>query len=189
MEKAVVVITGGPGFGKTQIIEKLAESGFWIGGEHARDLMNEQVKNGGDLLPWKNIKAFQQEVLKRRVCFYNSVEPGELAFSDRGIPDQLAFARYRGFSDHEILLKKAKKYRYFPLVFITSPWKDIYQQDEVRKESFVEACRIHDVVCETYEDLGYQLVDLPKDSIEERVTFITNHITKLNDEFIKKKFF
>ncbi len=177
MEKKIVVITGGPGFGKTKIIEELSKSGYITGNEFARELIVEQLKIGGDLLPWKNLKAFQQAVLKHRIGFYESVAVDALAFADRGIPDQLAFARFRGFEPSVLLKESAKDYRYYDCVFVTAPWEEIYSNDEIRSERFEEACRLHRIICETYKDLGYVLVDIPQLPADERARFIINYLT------------
>ncbi len=168
------IITGGPGFGKTSIIKELSKSGYKTGEEIARDIIHNQLKVDGGILPWKNVKAFQQEVFGRRLSFYDSIGEEELAFSDRGIPDQLAFARFRGFSP-EILKESADKYRYASTVFIASPWKEIYVIDDIRKETFEEACRMHEMVCKVYNELGYKLVELPKANVKERVVFVLNY--------------
>ena len=39
----VYVISGGPGFGKTVLIEKLHELGYQVGGEIARQIMVQQI--------------------------------------------------------------------------------------------------------------------------------------------------
>lgn len=189
MKKAVIIITGGPGSGKSSLVDHLGREGYRVGTEAAREIMDEQLSKGGDTLPWKNILKFRQEVFERRLEFLNSVPDGELAFSDRGIPDQLAFARYQESKDLAWLVEKAKSYRYFPHVFITSPWKEIFRQDQVRTETFEEACRIHQFIFQTYQELGYTLIELPKTAIKSRIQFIKNHITELNYEFIKKKVF
>ena len=172
MRKNIYIITGGPGFGKTEIVTELQNCGYICSGEFAHELIEEQQASGGEILPWKNPKLFQQEILKRRIAFYESVPDGTLAFADRGIPDQLAFARYKGFSAPDILIQKSLEYRYAPLVFITPPWPEIYRNNSVRTESFQEATEIHKVVLETYFSLNYQLIDLPLVSVKKRVDFI-----------------
>lgn len=187
--KKVVIITGGPGFGKTSVVNALGRIGYRVGGEVARKLIEEQLAEGGESLPWKNRKAFQEEVFRRRLAFFESSDEHEWTFSDRGIPDQLAFARYRGFENPLGLVENAKKYRYFQVVFVTPPWKEIYRQDRIRTESFEEACQIHELIIQTYHELNYQAIDLPLTTVLKRVEFIQQYLIKLNDEFITKKIF
>lgn len=172
LSKSIYIITGGPGFGKTQLIEALRTAGFLCSGEFARDLIESQLACGGEILPWKNPKLFQQEVLKKRIEFFESVPEGQIAFADRGIPDQLAFAEYKGFRKPEILVEATKKYRYAGTVFVTPPWPEIYENDPIRTETFEEAEKIDLQIRETYSGLNYRIIDLPLKSVEQRINAI-----------------
>ena len=48
------VITGGPGTGKTSLIEELKTVGYQTVKEVARDIIKEQQLQGGNALPWKD---------------------------------------------------------------------------------------------------------------------------------------
>ena len=176
MLKKIVIITGGPGFGKTSLIRELTNRKWLTGEESAREIITEQQRIDGDILPWRNMKAFQQEVLKRRIAFFESVPDGALAFSDRGIPDQLAFALYRGFRPSVLLKSKVEEYCYFPSVFICQPWLDIYVKDDIRQETYTEACKIHRFICDTYSELGYNLIGLPMWGVSGRADFILDYL-------------
>ena len=177
-QKQIYIITGGPGFGKTELINELQRSGHLCSGEFARDLIQSQQKSGGEILPWKNPKLFQQEVLKQRIAFFDSVPENSFAFADRGIPDQLAFARYKGFGTPEILVESSRIYRYAPQVFVTPPWPEIFENDPIRTETFEEAVLIHQAVLETYSDLNYQVIELPLLPVKKRVDFLLQTIPK-----------
>jgi predicted ATPase len=178
--KNIFVITGGPGFGKTAVIDELRSIGYLCSGEFARDTIEKQQKMGGDLLPWKRPKLFQKEILQLRKDFYESVPDRTIAFADRGIPDQLAFARYKGFGTPEILKISSEKYRYAPQVFVTPPWPEIFTNDIIRNETYEEALLIHQSILETYSDLNYQIIELPLTSVCERTGFILQTIQKLS---------
>lgn len=172
MQKNIYIVTGGPGFGKTALINELRNLGYNCSGEFAHDLIEEQQASGGEILPWKNPKLFQQEILKRRIAFFESVPDGTVAFADRGIPDQLAFARYKGFGTPDVLIRKSTEYQYARVVFVAPPWPEIFKNNSIRSESFQEAIAIHHVICETYSSLHYQLIDLPLVSVKKRVDYI-----------------
>jgi predicted ATPase len=172
LEKQIHIITGGPGFGKTALAEELRRHQYLCSGEFARDIIEEQQNIGGDLLPWKNPRQFQQAVLQLRAEFFESVPDHCLAFADRGIPDQLAFARYRGFGSPAILKQSVQQYRYAPQVFVTPPWPEIFVRDTIRNETYEEALCIHQIIIDTYSELNYQIVELPLVSIKERMNFI-----------------
>ena len=177
-EKQIYIITGGPGFGKTALIEGLRKCGYLCSGEFARDLIESQLNSGGDILPWKNPKLFQQEVLTKRINFFESVAGKAIAFADRGIPDQLAFAHYHGFGAPKILSESTMKYRYAPYVFVTPPWKEIFENDLIRTESFEESARIHQTVLDTYIDLNYQVIELPLLPVRERLQYLIQTLLK-----------
>lgn len=179
MEKRIYVITGGPGFGKTELIEELRKSGYFCSGEFARDLIEDQLETGGEILPWKNSKLFQQEVLRQRIAFFESVPDDTFAFADRGIPDQLAFARYKGFGSPEVLVQSAQKYRYAPIVFVTPPWPEIFVNDSIRIESYEEAVLIHKTVLDTYLGLNYTIIELPLIPVIQRIELILLTIQKI----------
>lgn len=170
--KNIFVITGGPGFGKTALINELRLKGYLCSGEFARDTIEKQQRIGGELLPWKKPKQFQEEILRLRKDFYESVPDQTLAFADRGIPDQLAFAHYKGFGVPQILKASAEKYRYAQKVFVTPPWPEIFVNDSIRSETYDEATFIHQSVLDIYHQLDYQIIELPLFSVNERLAFI-----------------
>ncbi len=176
IEKSIYIITGGPGFGKTELIEALKTDGYLCSDEFARDLILEQLKTNGDIVPWKKPKLFQQEILKRRTAFFNSVQQDILAFADRAIPDQLAFARYKGFGSPPVLEEAVRQYRYAPIVFVTPPWPDIYTNDDIRTETIGEAEKLHEVIVDTYKNLNYQIIELPLLPISERKKYILQNL-------------
>lgn len=177
-QKQIYIVTGGPGFGKTALIEELRKCGYLCSGEFARELIESQLYLEGEILPWKNPKFFQQEVLKKRINFFESVPGNTIAFADRGIPDQLAFARYYGFGAPKILSESSLKYRYSPYVFVTPPWEEIFENDLIRTESFEESVRIHQIVIDIYTDLNYQVIELPLLPVEERLQYLIQILLK-----------
>ena len=62
--------------------------------------------------------------------------------------------------------------RYNKQVVIAPPWKDIYGKDEERRQSWEVAVRTHDVMAETYDALGYRLIELPRGTVEHRAAFL-----------------
>lgn len=172
----VYVITGGPGFGKTVLIEKLHELGYPTGGEIARQIIAQQIAGGGGLLPWVDGKGFEKKVTKERIDFLNRTDIKSIAFSDRGLPDQAAFSWYKG-KEISLQLKDAlATNRYAKQVFLTPPWRQIFRNDQIRTETFEEAERIHGFIVKAYLENGYQLIDLPLVSPEERIEFILKSI-------------
>ncbi|MBT8235848.1 MAG: ATP-binding protein, partial [Bacteroidia bacterium] len=103
MELKKVVITGGPGTGKTTVIQSLADKGFTCVPEIIRtmteaakleDNQNEITTN--PLAFVDDPMAFNQKLLHGRTQQYIDASKGEseLIFFDRGIPDVLAYMDY-----------------------------------------------------------------------------------------------
>lgn len=168
----VYVITGGPGFGKSILIEKLHELGYPVGGEIARQIIEQQIADGGGMLPWKDVAGFEKRVMNERIEFLKSIEVETVAFCDRGLPDQAAFSRYKE-KEISLQLKEAITSNYYAKkVFLTPPWRQIYQNDMIRTEAFEEAEKIHHFIVEAYLNSGYELINLPFVSPDERIEFI-----------------
>jgi predicted ATPase len=168
----VYVITGGPGFGKSTLIQKLHELGYRVGGEIARQIIDQQIAESGDLLPWKDGLGFEKRVMDERIEFLNSVDDQQIAFSDRGLPDQVAFSWYRGKNISKQLNHALELNQYAKRVFLTPPWYQIYRNDAIRTETFFEAEKIHGFIIEAYLKFGYEPIDLPFVPPVQRIEFI-----------------
>lgn len=58
-----IVITGGPGSGKTTLIEALAAAGHVLEPEAGRAVIRQQQAEGGDGLPWRDQARFAELML------------------------------------------------------------------------------------------------------------------------------
>lgn len=74
-------------------------------------------------------------------------------------------------------LKQAlKQFHYAKQVFIAPPWAAIYVQDAQRKQSYAEAVQTYEAMVVVYQECGYQLIELPKASVANRVSFIESYL-------------
>jgi predicted ATPase len=73
-------------------------------------------------------------------------------------------------------LDAASRYRYESPVFVASPWEEIYTTDDMRRATFAQSEAFYSYVVEAYERLRYQVIELPKTSVEERTAFLVEHI-------------
>jgi predicted ATPase len=173
------VITGGPGVGKTSLINELSNRGYQCVPEVARGIIKNQQLTDGDALPWKNAVKYRDLMLKKSIDdFIDSFDKLNPVFFDRGILDSLC---YSSLIDSEItddLLRIGNKYRYNKTVFILTPWKDIYTTDQQRKQSWDEVLKTHKAMVDTYQKFDYQLIRVPKFDVADKVDFIIKHITE-----------
>lgn len=168
-----IVLTGGPGTGKTSLLEHLKQLGYSCQTEYSRTLIQEELAKGSDVLPWANLKAFSEKVLAGRIKQFE-LAPKDVVYFDRGIPDILAYMHKDALPIPLEWETLARSYRYDDPVFIAPPWEEIYTTDSERKESFSDLIEIHSSLLEVYTGLGYSCVELPKVSVAERVDFVVN---------------
>ena len=169
----LIVITGGPGSGKTSLIAALGTAGFDVTVEAGRGVIQDQVAIGGDALPWRDPAAFAELMLAWEMRSYHMArERSGPVFFDRGVPDVLGYLRLMQLPVPAHVERAAEVFRYSLRVFIAPPWREIFRQDAERKQDFAEAERTHAAMAETYAGLGYELVMLPCVSIQERMSFI-----------------
>jgi len=173
----LIVITGGPGSGKTTLIDALSAAGYARTMEAGRAVIKEQLEAGGDALPWDNQLAFAEKMMERDLQAYEAAraQPA-VTFFDRGLPDVIGYLQLSGLPVPEHMTKAAQTLRYRQEVFIAPPWREIYVQDTERKQDFAEAQRTYEAMVAAYTALGYALVQLPCARVEERVTFIVERI-------------
>ncbi|MBN9051587.1 MAG: AAA family ATPase [Rhizobiales bacterium] len=175
MSERFVVITGGPGAGKSSLIDALAADGFPIVAEAGRDIIRDQMARGGTALPWIDPAAFAQAMLDHDSAAYTQCAQradDSLVFFDRGVVDIVGYLTLTGLPIPPALDRAARSLRYRPQVFIAPAWHEIYAQDTERKQDFDEARRTEAAMREVYPRYGYTLIDLPRASVAKRTTFI-----------------
>jgi predicted ATPase len=171
------VITGGPGAGKTTLLLELQKRGFHCVPEVARQIIQEQIETGGTALPWADRRRYTNLMLQRSIDSYRqNASNNRPIFFDRGIPDTLSYAHLIGLTQTAPIVLACEQLRYAPQVFIAPPWKEIYDTDAERKQDFAEAERTHEVILRTYRDCGYEPVELPKSSADQRARFVLTAI-------------
>lgn len=171
------VVTGGPGSGKTALIEALHAHGYARTVEAGRGIIQEQMLSGGRALPWDDRALFAEMMLSWKMRSYRMAEQSRgVVFFDRGVVDVLGYLRLCGLPEPEHVKQAVKEFRYSRQVFVAPPWREIFQQDSERKQDFAEAGRTYEVLVETYEECGYELTEIPKVTVEERLRFVRERI-------------
>ena len=170
------ILTGGPGSGKSAIIEQLKAQGYICCEEVGRQIIQEQLAMGGNALHWGDRLKFRDLMFARSIEDYARLqnETGFVLF-DRGIPDLIGYCHLINEPVPDEYWNAVKAYRYNPLVFIAPPWQEIYVNDKERKQDFQEAIDTYESIKKGYLACGYQVAELPKSSIEDRVQFILSH--------------
>ena len=175
LAKKRYVITGAPCSGKSTLIQLLSRENIPVFQEAARFVINEELANGSDNVPWKDNYGFSSLVVDKQVRDFKKAQKG-LNFYDRALPDVSAYLHHH---DQKHLLDKfvkvTKENTYEKDVFILPPWKEIYSKDEARVESFEEAISIDTHLKSVYKEFGYNLITVPFASPINRLKFILDH--------------
>lgn len=172
------VITGGPGSGKTAIIDLLRSRGYPCSVEAGRGIIEDHVTIDGPALPWRDPMLFSELMLSWEMRSYR--DAGQSAgpvFFDRGVPDVLGYLRLMNLPVPPHLHNAAIKFRYNQTVFIAPPWREIFRQDRERKQDFDEAVRTYEALAATYTSLDYRLVEIPRLPIKDRVLFLLDQLS------------
>lgn len=168
------VLTGAPSSGKTTTLKELEKKGYKVFYEWARIFIDQELKKGKTL---KEIRAdereFQRKILKLKTDFEKKLNPKELLFMERGIPDSTAYMKMLGVNNDKALSQALKKC-YYKKVFLVELIK--YEIDYARTESQEEAMVIDSLLEKSYADLGIQIIRVPKMSVEDRVKFIIGNL-------------
>jgi predicted ATPase len=172
----VYIITGGPGFGKTTLVDKLGSLGFPVCPENARSFLSLNANDGKVDINVKPPSDFEKDVAYTRLNFLREMPENITAFSDRGLPDQIAYSWHKNKVPSSFIMELTTENRYAPFVFVTPPWKEIYIQDEIRREVFKEAVEIHEQIIKAYLKFEYKIINLPMLNTEARVKFILNFL-------------
>lgn len=167
------VVTGGPGSGKSSLIDRLASLRFATAPEAGRAIIRDQLAIGGPALPWADTGLFAELILSWELRSYRQAiaTPGPV-FLDRGVPDVLGYLYLLGADVPAHVRKAVDAFPYHRRVFIAPHWPEIYTHDEERKQSLGESERTHDAMARAYTECGYDLVPLPLTTIEERAEFV-----------------
>ena len=165
-----IIITGGPCSGKTSIIEALKEREYYCFNEVSREIIQDMdIKTA-----FKNID-FEEAVFKKRKKDFLDAKPG-VNFYDRSMLDNIAYLKNNKHSIPNHFIKACEEHRYHSKVFITIPWEEIYHKDNERLENFKDSILIFEALKQVYKEAGYNLVELPKLSVKERIARIINEI-------------
>jgi len=166
-----VVLTGGPGAGKTTVLSDLAAMGYSTIEDSARTVIAERLARGESRGP--DLAAFAREILRRDIDKYPAQpQSSKWIFFDRGLIDALGLLQeVAPLPAHELQTILAT-YPFHPSVFVFPPWEAIYVNDLERDQSFADALVVYDKVVQWYRSCGYILHEVPRLSVRQRTQYI-----------------
>lgn len=177
MQSQKYIITGGPGSGKTSVINALSRLGYTTFPEVSRTLIRQQMQLEHGVLPWKNMNDFARlalQEMRQQHCEASAMN--DLCFFDRGIPDIIGYLHFSELAISSEVSEAAIAHRYGPVVFICPPWEKIYVNDPERPQTFEDAWALHGHIRNAYEMLRYTVIEVPKDIVSMRTEFILDAV-------------
>ncbi|AZA93575.1 Uncharacterised protein [Chryseobacterium nakagawai] len=177
------IITGGPGAGKTTLLNRLHHIGFITVPEEGRRIIKEQEISNGKGLPWLDKKLFAELMFEASVKAYEkmrSISLSDPVFFDRGIVDTIGYLKLEKIAVPKEMEIAACKMNYNVNVFILPPWKEIYENDPERKQTLEVAEHTFECMNETYREYGYHVIEVPKVTVEQRISFILETVKNIS---------
>lgn len=168
------IIAGAPGSGKTTTINRLASLGYAVAQEAARMIIDKAMERGKTVDQVRfNEAEFQERVFRTKLDIENRLSPEKLTFIDGGgLPASVAYYRIAGLSP-SVIFKKVERMKYRGVFLLERlPYKNDYARIENEKTASV----LHELLCKAYQDLGYRVVRVPVDTVDERVKFILKRL-------------
>jgi predicted ATPase len=175
------VITGGPGSGKTTLVNELEAKGFACLHEISRQITLEAQQQGIDQLFLEDPLLFSRKLLEGRLDQFKEAESREeeILFYDRGMPDVTAYMDYLGTNYPDDFRETCSKYKY-DSIFVLPPWPEIYEQDNERYESYEEAEKIFKHLVQGYSKYDYNVHEVPIGDVTSRIEYILKHLIGLH---------
>jgi predicted ATPase len=167
-----IVLTGGPGAGKTRALELIRGQGYSTGEDAPRLIIRERKLAG--LPPRPDALTFAQQVFDKEVEAYHSAKRSP-SFFERGVVEAIASLLEADALTERRAEHLLSKYCY-QAVFIFPPWKEIYRVDEERDHTFDHAVRVYEFTLQFYRRHGYEPIEVPRAGVAERAAFILNHL-------------
>lgn len=168
-----IIVTGGPGAGKSSLLAGLAKRGYTVMQDSPREIIRSRKARG--LSPRPEPLEFANEILLRDVEQYHSAGPGTV-FYERAIPDALvALHQLRIVTESEARHHLAT-HRYNQTVFFLPPWQAIYITDDERDQTFAHSLRVYEAVRDWYTRMDYHLVEVCPAPVEDRCRFVLNQL-------------
>jgi len=166
------VISGGPCCRKTTLIDKLKEQGFSVLEESAREILEQRKKfpvNEKENLIRQQL-IFEKQLQKEE----KSNEGDGILFLDRCLCEVSVYCKFLLNYIPENIANYNLLNRYEKVFFLD---RYLFVDDGLRIEQGEEgAQKIQEIIYNTYKELGYNIIKIPKMDTEKRIEMILDYI-------------
>lgn len=169
------VFTGGPGAGKSTLLNALSAHGLPHIDETARGIIKERLERKLSSRPAPAEFARQIFEIDHGKYLKNIAHTDILLF-DRSFLDSAWMLKEADDAYFKEIQHVLDVHRFNKKVFIAPAWREIYQNDAERDQTFSEAEQVYKKLSDWYTANDYVVIDLPKVSVAERVKFVMEKI-------------
>ncbi|WP_374407236.1 AAA family ATPase [Pelagerythrobacter sp.] len=164
------VVTGGPGTGKSTLLEELARRGIATETEVARAILQAP---GGMALRARDPAGFARAMFEAELAAWHGAQrrDGPTVF-DRGFPDIAGFLALEGLPVPPEIADACRDLRYDGPVFRAPPWQAIYRPDAQRIQDWDAALASDAAVTAAWRTYRYEPIDLPLADVSDRADFV-----------------
>ena len=167
-----IVLTGGPGTGKSSIILALESQGEYTIREVAEDYIKLRQAQGQQE-PWVE-SDFQTRILELQMQREARIpREAERVFIDRGLADGIAYSQL-GTEVYNQILETAKATKYDRVYLVEN--LGFTDTNGVRREAQQEAVELGNKLEQEYRNLGYNPIRIPVMPVNERAKFVLENI-------------
>ena len=172
-----IILTRAPGTGKSSIINKLKENNY----KCFNEVWDENFKNPSTNKDSNQIIDFSRFLFDERKKHFeiNEIESNfkkNIIFYDRSLIDIISYLKTYNKSFPKEWTNYINLKYYYNKVFYCPLWSEIYVKNKMRLEEYDETINIDKNMRKLYKELNYNIIEIPKKSINERVEFILDNI-------------
>ncbi len=168
------VISGPPCAGKSTVIKSLQAKGYHTNADLSRCYFEEQLKAGREMNVLRSSgNVLHREIFEKMLHNAHTLSSNQLIFHDYALPDNIAFREADGLPEDPELMQACNLYRY-RAIFILDPLP--FENDQSRLEDEQYQQLIYKKLKTVYPRLGYEPINIPVMSVEERCSLILSHI-------------
>ncbi len=176
------IFTGTPSSGKTTLLHVLRSQRYSIIEEAATDVIAREQEHGNREPHTQTDFIDQIVALQKRRQIEAAARPDTVQLYDRSPVCTLALSRYLGYAPSLALLRELERIEreavYQREVFFLENLGFV-QPTEARKITFEQSLEFEQVHAEVYAELGYHLINIPPESLEQRVQRVVEILHRL----------
>lgn len=134
------------------------------------------MASGGDALPWTNPQRFAERCIALAIEHLKASEKDTRAFFDRSLIDAVSALEHMKLPVPDAARRALEARPYAHRVFMAPPWPDLFATDTERRHTFEDSKAEFERLLASYRNLGYEIVLIPKQAVEQRADFILRNL-------------